>query len=120
MPASVTVTVGGQNYKVDIAYGNATPAASSTPTSAAPTTPAAVGQGADLLAPLEGKFYRVKDSSETPKQVGDTVAEGDVLGYIEAMKTYNAIRADRAGVLTAILVNSGDSVEEDDVIMKIG
>jgi pyruvate carboxylase subunit B len=35
------------------------------------------------------------------------------------MKTYNAIRADRDGVISAILVNSGDSVEEDDVIMKL-
>ena len=43
----------------------------------------------------------------------------DVLGYIEAMKTFNAIRADKAGVITAILVNSGDSVEEDDPIFKI-
>ena len=52
--------------------------------------------------------------------MGDAVKEGDVVGYIEAMKTYNAIKADRDGVITAILVNSGDSVEEDDVIMKIG
>ena len=69
---------------------------------------------------LEGKFFRVKDTGETPKNVGDAVKEGDVVGYIEAMKTYNAIKADRDGVITAILVNSGDSVEEDDVIMKIG
>ena len=42
------------------------------------------------------------------------------MGYIEAMKTYNAIRADKDGVITAILVSNGDSVEEDDVIMKLG
>ena len=115
LPKSITVNVGGQNYKVEIAYGNDVPAATET---AAPAAPA--GEGADLLAPLEGKFFRVKDTSETPKQVGDAVKEGDVVGYIEAMKTYNAIKADRDGVITAILVNSGDSVEEDDVIMKIG
>ena len=34
------------------------------------------------------------------------------------MKTYNAIRAEFDGTITAILVNSGDAVEEDDVIMK--
>jgi biotin carboxyl carrier protein len=115
LPKSITVNVGGQNYKVEIAYGNDLPAAEQ---SAAPAAPA--GEGADLLAPLEGKFFRVKDTSETPKQVGDQVKEGDVVGYIEAMKTYNAIKADRDGTITAILVNSGDSVEEDDVIMKIG
>ncbi len=116
LPKSITVNVGGQNYKVEIAYGNDMPAA----TAAAPAAAAPAGEGADLLAPLEGKFYRVKDTSEQPKNVGDQVKEGDVVGYIEAMKTYNAIRADRDGVITAILVNSGDSVEEDDVIMKIG
>ncbi len=35
------------------------------------------------------------------------------------MKTYNAIRAEFDGIITAILVNSGDAVEEDDIIMKI-
>lgn len=61
----------------------------------------------------------MKDSQETPKQIGEEVKTGDVIGYIEAMKTYNAIRADFDGVLTAILVNSGDAVEEDDPIIKI-
>ena len=80
---------------------------------------APAGEGEDILAPLEGKFYLVKDNSETPKKVGDAVQAGDTLGYIEAMKTFNAIRADKAGTITAILVNSGDSVEEDDPIMKL-
>ena len=62
---------------------------------------------------------RVKNTEETPKQPGDRVKAGDILGYIEAMKTYNAIRAEFDGTITAILVNSGDAVEEDDVIMKI-
>jgi len=117
LPKSITVTIDGQNYKVDIAYGNEAPATSASP---APAVAAPAGEGADLLAPLEGKFYLVKDNSETPAKVGDAVKEGDVVGYIEAMKTFNAIKADRDGVITAILVNSGDSVEEDDVIMKIG
>ena len=115
-PKSVTVQVNGQNYKVEIAYGNDVPAAS-----AQGATPAAapVGEGEDIVAPLEGKFYLVKDNSETPKKVGDSVQAGETLGYIEAMKTFNAIRADKAGVITAILVASGDSVEEDDPIMKM-
>ena len=52
-------------------------------------------------------------------KVGDMVKKGQTIGYIEAMKTFNAIRADKAGTITAILVNSGDSVEEDDPIMKL-
>ena len=106
-----------------VVYGEAAPAPSGTAgggSPAASSAPApAAGSGEDILAPLEGKFYRVKDAQETPKNVGDHVEAGDVIGYIEAMKTYNAIRADFAGTITAILVNSGDSVEEDDPIMKI-
>ena len=117
MPNSITVTVNGVNYKVDIAYGNNVPAPTAGETAQA--TQVQTGEGDDVLAPLEGKFYRVKSAQETPTNVGDAVKKGDIIGYIEAMKTYNAIRADRDGVITAILVNSGDSVEEDDVIMKI-
>ena len=116
MPETITVSVNGQNYKVNIAYGDAAPAATSAPAAGAPV---AAGDGEDIIAPLEGKFYRVKNAQETPKNVGDAVKAGDVRCYIEAMKTYNAIRADFDGVITAIPLNSGDSVEEDDVIMKI-
>lgn len=115
LPKSIKVSVNGQTYEVNIAYGNEAPAATTASTASA----APVAAGEDMLAPLEGKFYRVKDSQETPKQIGEEVKTGDVIGYIEAMKTYNAIRADFDGVLTAILVNSGDAVEEDDPIIKI-
>ena len=117
LPKSIKVSLNGQTYEVNIAYGNETPAA--TAANATSAAPVAAGEGEDVLAPLEGKFYRVKDAQETPKQIGDEVKAGDVIGYIEAMKTYNAIRADFDGVLTAILVNSGDAVEEDDPIIKI-
>jgi pyruvate carboxylase subunit B len=116
LPKSITVNVNGQNYKVEIAYGNETLPENQNPTTA---TNIPSGEGNDVIAPLEGKFFLVKDNSETPKKVGDAVKEGDVIAYIEAMKTYNAIRADRDGVITAIIPNNGDSVEEDDVIMKI-
>lgn len=117
LPKSIKVSVNGQTYEVNIAYGNEAPAATTASNAAA--APVAAGEGEDILAPLEGKFYRVKDSQETPKQIGEEVKAGDVIGYIEAMKTYNAIRADFDGVLTAILVNSGEAVEEDDPIIKI-
>lgn len=116
LPKTIKVSLNGQTYEVNIAYGNEAPAA----TAAAPAAAGVpVGEGEDILAPLEGKFYRVKDSQEQPIQIGGEVKAGDTLGYIEAMKTYNAIRADFDGVLTAVVVQSGDSVEEDDVIMKI-
>ena len=67
----------------------------------------------------EGKFFLVKGASDTPVKVGDVVKEGDVLCYVEAMKTYNAVRAEFGGTVTAICLASGDAVSEDDVLMTI-
>jgi pyruvate carboxylase subunit B len=77
------------------------------------------GTGKEVLSPLEGKFFLVKSASDTPVKVGDVVKEGDVLCYVEAMKTYNAVRAEFGGTVTAICLASGDAVSEDDVLMTI-
>ena len=119
-PKVLTVDVNGQAYRVTVAYGAVDPAelAGSAPApGVAANVPA--GEGQDILSPLEGKFFLVKNAQETPKKVGDKVAAGDVLCYVEAMKTYNAIRAEIDGTITAICANSGDSVSEDDVLMKV-
>ena len=115
-PKQLTITVNGQSYKVDVAYGvqPASPQSQSTSSAAAP-----VGEGIEVLAPLEGKAYLVQASSETPKKVGDHVEEGEVICYIEAMKVFNRIKAEKAGTITSISFSSGDSVEEDDVLMTI-
>jgi pyruvate carboxylase subunit B len=38
---------------------------------------------------------------------------------VEAMKTYNAVRSEFSGTITAIRPASGDTVSEDDVLMTI-
>jgi pyruvate carboxylase subunit B len=68
---------------------------------------------------LEGKFYLTKDSTEKPVKQGYKVKEGDLLGYIEAMKTYNAVRFDKDGVIKQMLKENGSDVEEDDVLAII-
>ena len=115
-PKTLTVQVDGQAYRVTVAYGDIDLPASATEKVTAPP----VGEGQDVPAPLEGKFFLTKNAQETPLKVGDKVKSGDLLCYIEAMKTYNAIRSDVEGTVTAICLNSGDSVSEDDVLMKIG
>ncbi|MGE4568960.1 MAG: acetyl-CoA carboxylase biotin carboxyl carrier protein subunit, partial [Bacteroidales bacterium] len=71
------------------------------------------------VSPLEGKFFLTKNSAETPLKVGDKVTMGDRVGYIEAMKTYNAVTSDVEGVVISIAVTNGDAVEEDDVLITI-
>ena len=127
-PQVMTVDVNGQAYRVTVAFGDtagAAPVAPATPAAtpaAAPVAPAAApaaGEGKEVLSPLEGKFYMIKNASDTPVKVGDEVKEGDVLCYVEAMKTYNAVRAEFSGKITAICFHSGDAVSEDDVLMTI-
>ena len=108
------VTVNGEVYTVSIA-----PNDGSAPAASAAAAPVAAGEGADVLAPLEGKFFLVKNASEVPVKVGDMVKKGQTIGYIEAMKTYNAVAADCDGQIAAILANPGDKVFEDDPIFKI-
>lgn len=71
------------------------------------------------MAPLEGKFYLTKDPGEKSIQVGDEIAEGDSIGYIESMKVMNAITADKAGKITAIVAKHGEEVEEDDILVNL-
>lgn len=110
LPSKITVNVGGVNYEIEVAYGDNVPEAAS----AAP-----VQGGEDITAPISGKFHLTSDPSEEPRKVGDHVKRGDRLCYIEAMKINNAICADFDGVITAILANNGDTVEEDDPIIRM-
>ena len=119
----MTVNVDGQAYRVTVAFGDTAgepaPAPVPAPQPAAPAPAAPAQGGKEVLSPLEGKFFLVKNASETPLKVGDTVQKGDVICYVEAMKTYNTVRSEFSGTITAICVNPGDSVSEDDVLMVI-
>ena len=91
----------------------------SAPVAAAPRTntsapsPAAAA-GSSLRAPLPGTITTVQ------VKVGDTVAVGDVVIVLEAMKMQNNIEAESAGTVTAIHVNPGDAVMEGSVLLTIG
>lgn len=114
LPESITVNLNGQLYKLDISYDGSTPA----PSRDSAATPAA-GPAEGVPAPISGKFFLTKDSQETPRKVGDKVKRGDLLCYIEAMKINNAICADFDGTVTEILAHNGETVEEDDIIIKM-
>jgi pyruvate carboxylase subunit B len=115
-PQTVTVDVNGQKYAVTIGAndGASAPAAQG----AAPAA-GAPGEGNELTSPLEGKFYLKRNPSDPQVNVGDTVKKGQTVCFIEAMKCFNAIAAENDGVVTEICFKSGDSVSEDDVLMRI-
>jgi biotin carboxyl carrier protein len=75
---------------------------------------AAAGAGTPVKAPLPGTINAIN------VKVGDTVAVGDVVIVLEAMKMQNNIEAENAGTVTSILVNPGDSVMEGAIMLTIG
>jgi len=84
---------------------------------AAPITPTApeadeLPTGHIVKSPMVGSFYRASGPEVAPfAEIGQTVAVGDTLCLIEAMKLMNEIEADAAGVIKAILVENGQPVE---------
>jgi acetyl-CoA carboxylase biotin carboxyl carrier protein len=96
---------------------------------AAPPTPAAANaataapdalEGHVVRSPMVGSFYgSPAPGSPTFVTVGQTVAQGDVLCIIEAMKMMNQIEADKAGTIGAILVEDGEPVEFDQPMFTI-
>ncbi len=63
-------------------------------------------------SPMVGTVYLSANPGADPfVTVGQQVKAGDTLCLIEAMKTFNKIDADRAGVVSEILVKSGEPVE---------
>lgn len=78
---------------------------------AAPAAPAN-SDANTFKSPMVGTFYRAGSPDAAPfVKEGDTVAAGQPLAIIEAMKTMNQIEADRAGTVTKVLVQNAQAVE---------
>lgn len=87
---------------------------------AAEAEPAAI-QGHIVKSPMVGTFYRASSPDASPfVEVGATVAVGDTLCIIEAMKLLNEIEGDHAGVIKKILVENGQPVEYGEPLFVIG
>jgi len=65
-----------------------------------------------LTSPAVGVFYRAPEPGTAPfVSEGDTVAAGQQVGIIEAMKLMIPVEADQAGRLVEVLKNDGEPVE---------
>ncbi|MCK0178844.1 acetyl-CoA carboxylase biotin carboxyl carrier protein [Flavobacteriaceae bacterium S0862] len=73
-----------------------------------------------IKSPIIGTFYR-KPSPDKPLfvEVGQTIAEGDVLCIIEAMKLFNEIESEVSGKIVKILVDDSSPVEFDQPLFLV-
>ena len=97
--------------------------------SALPTTPVVEVAGESPVAdksnyirsPMVGVAYLAKEQNEAPfVKVGDTVSVGQTVCLIEAMKTFNPIKADKTGKVTEIMIETGSPVEYNQPLFRIG
>ena len=94
--------------------------------SAAPSAPASVSavdysthEGA-VKSPMVGVIY-LSPEPGAPNYIkeGDSIKAGDTLCLIEAMKTFNPVKAAKAGTITKVLVESGAPVEYGEPLVVI-
>ena len=73
-----------------------------------------------LKSPMVGVVYLATEPGAKPfVKVGDTVHAGDTVALVEAMKTFNPIKATADGVVKEILVADAQAVEFDQPLIVI-
>ena len=105
----------------------ATPVASAATPLAAPSAANAPAMGNDLgkhpgavKSPMVGTAYLAPEPGKPAfVVVGDKVTAGQTLLIIEAMKTFNPIKALKAGTVTQILVDNAQPVEFGEPLMIV-
>lgn len=102
-------------------------AVTASPVAQPATTPAAstpateeVKRGKALTSPMVGTFYKAPSPDAKPfVEIGQTVAQGDVVCIVEAMKLMNEIESEFSGKVVEICVEDGQPVEFGQVLMYI-
>jgi acetyl-CoA carboxylase biotin carboxyl carrier protein len=116
---SRTLTAAPMYAPAPMAYAAAPAVAPASAAAAAPV--AAEPEGHVVKSPMVGTVYfSPSPGAKAFVTVGQTVKVGDTLCIIEAMKLMNEIEADAAGVIKAIVVESGHPVEYGEPLFVIG
>jgi oxaloacetate decarboxylase alpha subunit len=114
-PESYQVEVNGVTYNVKVSpSGAVSEVAQTTDPAVAPSAaPAASGGGDVINAPLSGNIHAIKVAE------GDTIAAGDVVMVLEAMKMETEVRATSAGTVAQILVKEGETVHVGSPLLSL-
>ncbi len=117
MAGNYTVVVDGKKYSVQVAEGDAdiqvTEAAPVAAIEAAVPVAGGSAGATEVLSQTPGNVWKIT------KNVGDTVAEGDVIMILEAMKMEIDIPSPNAGTITSINVNANDAVQDGQLLATI-
>lgn len=74
----------------------------------------------EIRSPIVGTFYRSSSPDKPPyAKIGDTVAVGDVVCIVEAMKLFNEIESEVAGKIVNVLIEDAQPVEYDQVLFEV-
>ena len=117
------------DLRLRVARGSVT-VAHAAPVAAAPAVPAAEAAPIEAVpednpnavkSPMVGTAYiRPSPDKDAFVNVGDKVKEGDTILLVEAMKTFNPIKAPRSGTVTDVLVQDAQPVEFGEALIIIG
>ncbi|MGA2841855.1 MAG: biotin/lipoyl-containing protein [Steroidobacteraceae bacterium] len=81
---------------------------------------AAAGAGREIHAPLVGTFYRSPQPGAPPfVEMGSEVRPDTAVAIVETMKLMTSIYAGHAGRIGEILIEDGQFVEQDQVLMRV-
>lgn len=112
--AVYTVELEGKAFVVKVSEGGYISHVATTAPQAAPqATPAPATGGTPVTAPMAGNIWKVVATE------GQTVAAGDVLFILEAMKMETEVKAAQAGTVRGICVKAGDAVAVGDTVMTL-
>ena len=112
--AVYTVELEGKAFVVKVSEGGDISHVVTTAPQAAPqAAPAPTTGGTPVTAPMAGNIWKVVATE------GQTVAAGDVLFILEAMKMETEVKAAQAGTVRGICVKAGDAVAVGDTVMTL-
>jgi len=113
---STVVEVNGKRFDVKVwvpPVGGTAPTAQKTRSASRGASQSAGAASGTITAPMQGTVIKVLVTE------GQTVAQGDAVLVLEAMKMENQIQADKAGTVSKINCKAGDTVGSGDVLLVI-